>query len=380
MLMKKILSLILLSSAAIGAGAQAVESNRFFDNWSFGLMGGAAIPTRGSYLNDARAVAGAELTKQITPAFGVGVQSVAGINTTGTYTAIDNVNTTLLAKVNLSNWFGGYKGKPRTFETEAAAGVGFNHFFGNKNCTRKPSGNDFTTKLGLNFNFNLGKEKAWTLALKPAIIYGLEGAKQTSQAQFNINRSAVELAAGVTYHFRSSNGKRYFTKVKPYNQSEVDGLNAKVNDLRKMVVNRDSQIRKRESDIRWLQQQLNDERNRKPIVETRVNTRQTMESVVTFRQGKSVVDASQQPNVERIATYLRNHRNATVVIKGYASPEGSAELNARLALARAEAVKSLLVNKYHINASRITAEGQGVGNMFSEPDWNRVSICTLDGE
>ena len=27
---------------------------------------------------------------------------------------------------------------------------------------------------------------------------------------------------------------------------------------------------------------------------------------------------------------------------------------------------------------RISAEGQGVGNMFSEPDWNRVSICTLE--
>lgn len=38
---------------------------------------------------------------------------------------------------------------------------------------------------------------------------------------------------------------------------------------------------------------------------------------------------------------------------------------------------NLLVRKYRINATRITAEGQGVGNMFSEPDWNRVSICTI---
>lgn len=378
--MKKILSLVLLSSVALGAGAQAVEGNRFFDNWSFGLMGGAAVPTRGSYFSDARAVAGAELEKQLTPVFGVGVQSVAGINTVGNHTAIDNVNTTLLAKVNLSNWFFGYKGAPRLFETEAAVGAGFNHYFGGENTKCRPSGNDFTSKLGLNFNFNLGREKAWTVALKPAIVYGLEGTCSRTPAQFNVNKSVVELAAGVTYHFRTSNGKRYFKTVKPYDQSEVDGLNAKVNDLRKMVGERDEQIRQREADIRKLQQQLNEERNRKPIVETRVNTRQTMESVVTFRQGKSVVDASQQPNVERIATYLRNHRDATVVVKGYASPEGSAEINARLALARAEAVKSLLVNKYRIAASRIKAEGQGVGNMFSEPDWNRVSICTLEGK
>ena len=38
----------------------------------------------------------------------------------------------------------------------------------------------------------------------------------------------------------------------------------------------------------------------------------------------------------------------------------------------------MLINKYKINANRITAEGQGVGNMFSEPDWNRVSIATLN--
>ena len=67
-----------------------------------------------------------------------------------------------------------------------------------------------------------------------------------------------------------------------------------------------------------------------------------------------------------------------VIIKGYASPEGSAEINAKIANARAVAVRDILVNKYKIAANRISAEGQGVGNMFSEPDWNRVSICTLD--
>ena len=76
--------------------------------------------------------------------------------------------------------------------------------------------------------------------------------------------------------------------------------------------------------------------------------------------------------------YTSKYADAKVVIKGYASPEGSAEVNARIAAARAEAVKTILVNKYKINASRITAEGQGVGDMFTEPDWNRVSICTIE--
>ena len=103
-----------------------------------------------------------------------------------------------------------------------------------------------------------------------------------------------------------------------------------------------------------------------------------MESVVTFRQGKSSVDNSQLPNVERIATYMKNHKDSKVVIKGYASPEGSKEINEKIALARAEAVRNMLISKYKIGASRIQAEGNGIGDMFSEPDWNRVSICTIE--
>ena len=91
-----------------------------------------------------------------------------------------------------------------------------------------------------------------------------------------------------------------------------------------------------------------------------------------------MVDASQLPNVERVAIYMKKHPEAKVVIKGYASHEGNLAFNKKLAKARAQAVKSILVKKYKINDTRITAEGQGIGDMFSEPDWNRVSICTIE--
>ena len=53
-------------------------------------------------------------------------------------------------------------------------------------------------------------------------------------------------------------------------------------------------------------------------------------------------------------------------------------LSRDIAKQRAESVKNMLINRYKIAANRITAEGQGVGNMFEEPDWNRVSICTIN--
>ena len=48
-----------------------------------------------------------------------------------------------------------------------------------------------------------------------------------------------------------------------------------------------------------------------------------------FAQGKSVVTAAQMPNVERVATFLKNNPKSTVEIRGYASPEGSKEINER---------------------------------------------------
>ena len=82
-------------------------------------------------------------------------------------------------------------------------------------------------------------------------------------------------------------------------------------------------------------------RNQEPkiVKDTIDNTKKTLESVITFRQGRTTVDNSQLPNVERIATYLKNHKGASVLIKGYASPEGSVEVNERIARQRAEAVK-----------------------------------------
>lgn len=41
-------------------------------------------------------------------------------------------------------------------------------------------------------------------------------------------------------------------------------------------------------------------------------------------------------------------------------------------------MKKALMAKYKIPADRIIAEGEGIGEMFDEESWNRVSICTLE--
>ena len=379
--MKKFLSALALGMMVTSASAQkTVQGAGFFDNWSIGLVGGGVVPTvQSDYIKDMRGTYGLDLTKQITPGFGLGLEYLVSHNTTGGGNVFDRQNLSLLGKFNLSNLFCGYNGQPRLFEVEAVAGVGWGHDF---YPTREGvDANYLTTKYGVNLNFNVGEAKAWTIGIKPAIVYNMNNEGHRMQPSYNVNRSSMEFLVGVTYHFKNSNnGKNYMTLQRAYDQAEVDGLNAKINDLRAQNNDKDATLARKNEEIRNLQQQLNDCRNQKPVVQTQTVTKNTasLEQTVTFRQGKSVVDASQLPNVERVATFLRNHKSATVTIKGYASPEGSAEVNARIAKARAEAVKKILTNKYKIAENRITAEGQGVGNMFSEDDWNRVSICTIN--
>ena len=93
-----------------------------------------------------------------------------------------------------------------------------------------------------------------------------------------------------------------------------------------------------------------------------------------FRQGKSVIDPAQYAPIELIATYMKNHPEAKVEIKGYASPEGSAEINQKLSEERAEAVKNALVKKYKISADRLTTKGMGATDkLFEQVEFNRVA-------
>lgn len=374
--MKKFIAVIVACLTCSGIYAQrAYEGAYLGDNWSIGIHAGVTTPlTHSAFFPNMRATWGLGIGKQLTPFFGMGVEAMTSINTTASKTAFDNTNVSLLTSVNLSNLFAGYWGTPRLFEIETVAGLGWLHYAQNGDGDR----NSISSKLGLNFNFNLGEAKAWTIGIKPALVYDLNACGERNVG-FNANRAAWEITAGLKYHFRCSNGKHHISFAKLYDQAEVDALNEQVNNLRQTNVDQEAELTAANQRNAELEQQLADCKNQGPVIVTDTITshKKTLESVVTFRQGGVSVVASQTPNVERIATYLKNHEKATVSIKGYASPEGKAEVNARIAQQRADAVKSLLVKRYKIAENRITAEGQGVGNMFEEPDWNRVSICTI---
>ncbi len=388
--MKKTLLLAMLSMGMLTANAQVTDAgNKFTDNWSVGLnVGGVTtIHTGYAFWKHMRPVFGIQIGKELTPSFGFTVEGNASVNTSPSKTAFDATNVSLLGRVNLMNLFGGYLGTPRLFELEAVAGVGWMHYYHAGPDTSEPYGYDtdaWSSKFGLNLNFNLGEKKAWTVQVKPAVIYNLNGIGYESNrgryspGQLSRNSANFELTAGFVYHFKNSNGTHSFVKVKPYDQAEVDALNSQINALRSEAGQKDNELNKLRNENRQLQRDLNDCRNKK--AEPAPAPAVSAEAVVSFQQGKSTVMSTQMANIERIATYMKENPNTKVVITGYASPEGSKSFNQRLSQKRADAVKKILVQKYDIDASRITAEGKGVGSVFSTPAWNRVSICTVNAK
>ena len=385
---KTLLSIATVVAVITSANAQDMLSkSKFFDNWQVGVKGGGfSYTTREAFIKNTRATFGAEIGKQISPAFRLGVEGMAYVRpvefdeSTIHGNFVDASNVSLVGTVNLSNLIAGYKGTPRFFEVEGFAGLGWYHEYPQGADNRKAPIvlNGMTSQFGSNLLFNLGQSKAWGIKISPALIYFVDGvenrAESNSQNELNLKNSWTQVTAGVVYRFKGSNGAHHFTTAtqNPDNSAELGRLRDELNSKNKELSDCQRQVNK-------LQDDLEAARNKKPEVVEKVVTKnkKTLESVVTFRVAKSTIDASQLPNVERIASYLNKYRNAKVSIKGYASPEGNLEKNKQLATARAEAVKNLLVKRYKISADRIQAEGNGIGDMFSEPDWNRVSIANI---
>lgn len=385
--MKKV---ILLAAVALGAmsaqAQQAIEAPKLTDNWSVTLVGGAQTPIENAaFWGDMRAVVGVEIEKQVTPILALGIEGNWGINTSygESCNVFDSQYAGVYGAINLNNLIFGYKCcKQNFFEVEAVAGAGWGRTYVNNWNDNGSWGrwdhNCFATKAGLNFNFNVCKQV--TVSFKPSMVWGMSEAPQwNTTASYDSHKARLNLMAGVTYHI----GKKGFNCVKPYDQDEVDALNAQINDLRAQNDACNANLNSWKNKAGQLQKDLDAckaELAKKPKEVVKVDQQTMLNSVryVYFRSGSSKIGNDQKANVEMVASYLKSHPEATVTIKGYASPEGSKEVNEKLATARAEAVKTMLVKTYKIKAERIDAKGQGIGNMFEEPSWNRVSICTLE--
>ena len=373
--MKKtiLLSVLALGALAINAQTVVVKGGGFWDNWSMGVQGGATMKMSGEgFFKSARPAFGLTLGKQWTPILGMDIQGMGYVNTTNSSTMIDASDVSLIGRMNLMNLFAGYNGMPRPFEVETVTGLGWLHHY----MTGSGDTDDLSARVGLNFNFNLGEDAAWTLGIKPAVLFNLTGEYPSKKLAFNRNKANMEILLGLTYHFADADGNRHFALVNAIDPLALAAMNEEINDLREVIVAKDVELVGLADELMVVQDQLNEARNKE--MEATGQTIKILESVVAFPFNQSDVQTSQMPSLEHVANYLKENPNANITVNGYASPEGTEEYNLQLSQRRADAVKNILVNKYGIAADRINAIGHGVGDVFSVPAWNRVGICTID--
>lgn len=350
--MKKFFSLAIAFVAIMGmsVNAQTVESSRFIDNTYITLKGGASALTHpgcNDYKNFGHSIQGQaalEFGKWITPKFGVGIEGTVGFdngsrpwgveNTVGWFQGrnwVNHVDVLALAKFNMNNIIHGYKGYADKVEVVPTVGIGWTHgwvyapdwFDGGEvidGVTQHE--NNIMTKYAIDVNINLTNR--WQINVEPFYAFNLTGSKFSSTRDAAVNdyphfdsrNSWWGLNVGVTYKI----GKQFTLCPYKYTQADIDRLNGEINDLR----------------------------NRKPEVVTKV---ETVEKIVT----KTVNDADQFvvffANASTVltddakATLNEIGENSIVNVIGSASPDGNANFNANLANERAEVVKNYLENR-----------------------------------
>ncbi|MDR0186618.1 OmpA family protein [Prevotella brunnea] len=358
--MKKLVLLFAAATMAVSVSAQSVSESKTFDNIYIGINGGVATKTTGHrWLSDLNPNAGLRIGRYFTPVFGLAIEGNAYFSNkpwASTGTAVRAINTQLLATVNFSNWFGGYKGEPRTFEVSGVYGLGWGHVFNNRKDLDPI--NRMTSKAGLDFAFNLGANKAWQIYIEPSInfaflgqsvnnnesgaAYGYKAYSQSNQPAYNIHNSFVQLNAGIVYKFKNTNGTHNFTIITPRDQAEIDALNAQINELR----------------------------NRKPEVITKEVVKEvptvkefTVSDLVfvTFAQAKYNLTNEAKAALDKI------NEGSHVQIVGTASPEGNPTFNQTLSENRAKVVADYLTSRGVIVDE---ATGKGVQGTTS----NRLAV------
>lgn len=221
--MKKFILMLVAVFATMTASAQiATENSKFFDNWSIGVGAGVTTPLDFNSVFPVNTGAKLFINKDITPVFGL--QAEGGIlfndNNFGrwTSTTVKLTNVGINGTINLNNLFDGYQGTPRVFEISTNTGLGWMHLWNSGGA------NYLTAKTGLDIAFNLGKTKAISVVLSPAIYWNLNA---NGNLAFNKNNAQLALSVGLVYHFKTSNGTRHF---KTYDVGAMMGEISRLND------------------------------------------------------------------------------------------------------------------------------------------------------
>ena len=326
--MKKILVMLMVALfATSGINAQkALVEQKFWDNWYIGINGGATTPLSFDKITPINPTVGLRIGKEFTPVFGVNVEGTAWLGSHSDigktifrfdgdrHLVVRGTNLGVNGTINFSNLFGGYNVKPRVFEVIGIVGAGWWHTF-SKDEIHGYTSNDLSSKTGIDFNFNLGKNRAHSVYIEPYVLWNLGSAPRA--IQFNKNYAQFGLSLGYNYHFKTSNGEHYFVEY------DLDALNEEVNMLR----SQEPQV------IEHVTEKVVEK-----IVEVPVMQNMGV-MTIAFAKGSSKLTATAKDILNTIP------KNTKVEVEGTASPEGTNAKNDEIAQERADAVSQYLLKR-----------------------------------
>ena len=326
--MKKLITLLFaLVMTFTMANAQTVVRNGVFSNMYIGVNGGAAHSTLTTNWSpfDFNALtynAGLELGKNVTP--------ITGFSLEGNTLLYDNagfglkaMNITGNTKFNLMNLFGGYKGYPRRVEIKTVTGIGWDHSF-----MQNGDPNDMSLSAGLEFDFNLGKQRVWFITFAPkAIMHNVIHNNINIQPMVEHADLQADLQAnlGIAYRFGSKKTGSHNFVICPnvYTEDEYQELYQMYDDCMSRPAQIDTVVVEKTVEV-------------EKVVEVKdINT------VITFEKNISKISAVE---MQRLDIFMANaDKDAPINVLGSADTStGTEAYNKELALARAEAVKKVL--------------------------------------
>ena len=327
--MKKIFTFLFALIFGISMlNAQTVERNGVFSNMYVGISGGVNQSTLTNYSNWNNGFnaglktlnynAAIEIGKNVTPITGFSLNTyVKTVNNKINDTLTMNI--TGNTKFNLMNLFGGYNGRPRVFEIQTVTGIGLEHNFNQANPW------DMSLNAGLEFDFNIGKERAWYITFTPMVVahnvlytcQHIEPAVKNADLQANI---------GVVYRFKSRKTGSHNFVICPYTVTEeqYEEICNMYDDCMNSANKVDTVV-----EVKEVVKEV-------VVVEYKNNP-----TIVTFKKNSAEISSIE---MARLNVFMENNsKDAKIMIVGSADTKtGNEQLNNNLSNQRANAVADIL--------------------------------------
>lgn len=253
--------------------------------------------------------------------------------------------------MNLFNLFGGAN-DARKFDMSLYAGPTVFHVFPH-----------LGQEVYNGFGVNGGLQAQYHISDKFAIQAEFNGSAMPDDFDGQLGGDTFDLIGqallGITYKFPTDRWQRAVIPTAP--PVVQDEMNEELNKIRAELMAEMNEIVDLQPEIDRLRAQLAG-LNQKPKVETVEPEKESffLPDPIHFAIGKTDIDAAGWTVIERVAAYMNNNPDATVIITGYADKDtGTDAVNERLSRERSKKVADALVYRFNIPQNRVAIDWRG---------------------